>query len=149
MPPSTSRTVYGDSVLDRFRGRWEWFKQIPPGARFQQLYERRQASSRGAVRRFAIVGGGSLLMLLGVVLLPAPGPGSIVIFMGAVLVAQESLLVARALDLAEMRLRRIGARTLQKWGEASWLSKGLLVAGGLTLFVAAGYCTYAIIAVVG
>ena len=39
-------------------------------------------------------------------MLVAPGPGILVLVLGAAMVAQESLPVARFLDAAEVRIRR-------------------------------------------
>jgi hypothetical protein len=44
-------------------------------------------------------------MLAGIVLLPAPGPGMVVVLVGAAMLARESLVVARACDSAEMKVR--------------------------------------------
>ncbi|HWI35270.1 MAG TPA: PGPGW domain-containing protein [Burkholderiales bacterium] len=48
---------------------------------------------------------GALIALAGIVLLPLPGPGMLVIALGALLVAEESLSVAKALDALERRAR--------------------------------------------
>ena len=41
--------------------------------------------------------------------MPAPGPGLLIVFIGACMLADESLTVARALDRAELALRRLYA----------------------------------------
>jgi hypothetical protein len=46
-------------------------------------------------------------MVLGVVFLPLPGPGLLIIAAGALLVAEESLSAARALDWLERKARRL------------------------------------------
>ncbi len=54
-------------------------------------------------------------MAAGLFFLPAPGPGFLILFAGAALLAEESLTAARALDWTEVRLRR-----LAKWGRRAW-----------------------------
>ena len=48
---------------------------------------------------------GVSLVVVGLVLVPAPGPGWLVVFAGAGLLAQESLALARSLDAMELRVR--------------------------------------------
>jgi hypothetical protein len=50
--------------------------------------------------------GGTLLFALGLVMLVAPGPGILVVVVGGALIAEESLLMARALDWSEVKIRR-------------------------------------------
>jgi hypothetical protein len=54
--------------------------------------------------------GGLALMAVGIVLLPMPGPGMLVIAVGAALVAEESKWAAELLDGLELWVRR----TLEK-----------------------------------
>jgi hypothetical protein len=49
-------------------------------------------------------------MLSGFILLFVPGPGLLLIAVGAALLARESLAVARALDWLEVRGRRLARR---------------------------------------
>jgi hypothetical protein len=44
-----------------------------------------------------------------------PGPGILVLFVGAGLLAEQSLITARALDWTEIRLRRLVA-----WAQKAW-----------------------------
>ena len=53
-----------------------------------------------------IILGGTLLFALGLVMLVAPGPGILVVVVGGALIAEESLLMARALDWSEVKIRR-------------------------------------------
>ena len=92
-------------LLIGLRKTWQELKRGQPGRRFQSRYERR-ASSAGA-RKWALVAAGVTLMLLGVIFLPLPGPGLLIIAAGALLVAEESLGAARALDWLELKARRL------------------------------------------
>jgi Putative transmembrane protein (PGPGW) len=53
-----------------------------------------------------------LFMAAGFVLLFIPGPGLVFLFVGAFLIAQQSLLAARALDWSELRLKKLLAWSL-------------------------------------
>jgi hypothetical protein len=50
--------------------------------------------------------GGTALIAVGLVMLVAPGPGILVVAIGGALLAEESLLAARALDWLEVKIRR-------------------------------------------
>jgi peptidoglycan/LPS O-acetylase OafA/YrhL len=77
-----------------------------PGRRFSALYRlRRQRKPRWL--RIAGVLGGGMLMLVGVLLVPTPGPGLLAMLLGAGLIATESLAFAQALDRLELRLREL------------------------------------------
>jgi hypothetical protein len=81
-----------------------------PGSRFEELFDRqrekRTSRAGGALR----VIGGLFLFPVGVFFLAVPGPGLLVIALGAVLIAQEFRFAARLLDTTEVR-----ARALWKW----------------------------------
>jgi hypothetical protein len=49
-------------------------------------------------------------VLAGLVLLPLPGPGLLVITAGVLLMAEESHAAARALDWLEVKARRLAGR---------------------------------------
>jgi Putative transmembrane protein (PGPGW) len=77
-----------------------------PGRRFQERYRRKQQEKGSAWKRYAFLGGGAVLALIGVFLMATPGPGIPILAIGLALVAQESAGMARLLDRAEVRLRR-------------------------------------------
>ena len=95
-------------MLAPLRKRWRELKQGKPGRRFRDRYERGRRG--GAVRKWLLIGGGALLVLFGVVLLPLPGPGLLVIAVGLLLIAEESHATARALDWLERQVRRLASR---------------------------------------
>lgn len=101
-------------MLKRLRAAWRPLKDGKPGRRFQDVHESRKAQRRGRPWRFLFIAGGLAIVVVGIVLLPAPGPGWLVIFAGLGLLAQESLLVARALDAVEVRIRRIVSQIRRK-----------------------------------
>lgn len=80
---------------------------------------------------------GIVIALLGLVLLPLPGPGSIVLAVGLMMTAAESMTMARALDWADKkraslvsRLRRIGKRLGPLKCVVLGLGLGVLLLGG-------------------
>lgn len=93
--------------IQTLRDSWHEFRRCPPGRRFQQRYERRQRQ-RGAksALRPLYIGAGLLLAAVGLFFMAVPGPGIPVLVLGAVLMAGESLRVARWLDGLERRWRR-------------------------------------------
>lgn len=80
-------------------------KRGEPGRRFQSRYER--ANQSGGLRKWAVIIGGMLLIAAGIVFLPLPGPGLLIIAFGAFLMAEESRAAARALDWIELRVRSV------------------------------------------
>lgn len=75
--------------------------------RFERQYRSNQQSRKSQWSRRLSIGLGIIVVLLGLVALPAPGPGVLVIGLGAALLARESLWVAQRLDQAEVKLRRL------------------------------------------
>jgi uncharacterized protein (TIGR02611 family) len=102
-------------MFDRMRHSLRDFARHRPGQRFVSRYERARRDERGTVHRTLIATMGFLLVLLGIVLVPAPGPGFLVILAGASLMAQEMLPVARKLDAAELWLRTRLRRLRSFW----------------------------------
>ena len=84
-------------MFDWLRAHFRALLASRSGTRFRRQHRRRQARPHLARTVFAIVGG-VLLILLGIVMLVTPGPGLLVMVIGAALIAGESLLVASALD---------------------------------------------------
>lgn len=86
------------------RERWRLLRRGRPGRRFEERYER---TPNGApLKKCGQVGLGILLALVGLVLLFFPGPGILLLLVGAALAAEESRTVARWLDRAEVGVRR-------------------------------------------
>jgi hypothetical protein len=114
---------------------WQRFKADPPGQRFQQQFKRRHEVARTPLQKALVVGGGVFLTGVGIFLFFLPGPGVLFVLLGAVLIAQQSLTVARALDWTEIRLRKLFGQSVGAWRRFSAAVKILLV--GLALVAAA------------
>jgi len=93
-------------MLARLRSAWRELREAPPGRRFQQRFERRRSRPRSALRKALWVGASILVIAIGVIALPLPGPGLLIIALGALPIAEESRTVARRLDALELWLRR-------------------------------------------
>jgi UPF0716 family protein affecting phage T7 exclusion len=93
-------------MLKQLKQSWRRFKAGLPGRRFQQQFRLRQEFRSGAARKALFITAGILLAAGGVFLLFVPGPGIITLLIGAVLIAQQSSLAARAFDRIEIRLRK-------------------------------------------
>jgi len=129
-------------MLRKLKESWHHLKRGAPGERFQEHYRRRQEAGGSRWRKPLFIGGGVLVMAAGLFFLPAPGPGFLILFLGGGLLAQESLRAARALDWAEVRLRKIAGWGLGVWKRSPLPVKVLLVIVGLGLAAGAAYLGY-------
>ena len=114
-------------VPQKLRKGWQSLRRGEPGSRFQDHFHRRQESGGGRLRKWLYLGGGTLVILAGLFFLPAPGPGFLILLVGGGLIAQESLLAARALDWIEVRLRAVVQAALRIWKGASTPVRVLIV----------------------
>lgn len=102
-------------MIERIRQGWRDLRQGEPGRRFRSRYERRRQQGRRSIaRKWSVIALGVLITLAGVVFLPLPGPGMLIIAFGLLLMAEESRGVAQALDAAELRARALLARTSRR-----------------------------------
>jgi uncharacterized protein (TIGR02611 family) len=131
-------------MLENLKRSWQRFKRSKPGQRFKQRYYQKQRSGRSTVRKVLVLAAGVLVFAAGIFLLPAPGPGMIVLVIGASLIAEESLVAARALDWAELRLRSLHASSLRLWERASPALRVLIVVCALVIVAALAFGAYKI-----
>ncbi|WP_043112644.1 PGPGW domain-containing protein [Solimonas flava] len=89
----------------RLREHWTFLREAPPGERFARYHALRQQQHRYRWQRPLLLAGGGGLITVGVILMPAPGPGSLIAAAGAAIVAGESHAFAGFLDRTELRLR--------------------------------------------
>ena len=87
------------------RQQWRDLTKIEPGKRFQNRYKGRRERRRKPLLKAVYLVLGTLLLIAGIILMPAPGPGFLIAFVGAGMIAEESLLAARAFDWLELKLR--------------------------------------------
>ena len=84
---------------------WREFWADAPGRRFALRYKRLNGAGRHPARRALRAAAGVLLVLVGIVFMPLPGPGFVPVLAGLALLAGESVGMARGLDRAELKLR--------------------------------------------
>lgn len=102
--------------MAKLAAEWHAFRADGPGERFRHHYDRSQQNSRAARAARTLVG--ILLVAIGIVLLFIPGPGLLVALFGFALLSSQSHVLARALDGAETRGRRVAERVrarIKRW----------------------------------
>ena len=80
---------------------WRALMHGPPGRRFARYHAHVQARSS-----YLTMAVGIASVLLGLLLTLTPGPGLVVLLIGAAIISGQSRRLAQALDRAEVRLRR-------------------------------------------
>ncbi|WP_028080390.1 hypothetical protein [Solimonas soli] len=97
-------------MLGALRDSWRFLRSAPAGERFSRYHARRREGRRHAWAGALRLAGGVLTVALGIVLMPAPGPGTLIAAAGAALIAGESRGFAAFLDRLELRLRVLFGR---------------------------------------
>ena len=127
-------SVLSETVRERVKESSRYFKESKPGHRFQDHHHDHQQSSSGRSRLQVIlcVFGGFLIVVGGIIAVPGPGPGWLIILLGLWMLAGELLFFARSKDKVEVKLRRLARRVAGIWTVSSALVKGLIT---LTILV--------------
>ena len=99
---------------------WRTFREIDEGHRYQSRYHFHQRRRRKGLvwryrRPFSLLCG-PVLIVLGFVFIPTPGPSYIIIAIGLWLLAGEFLLLARLFDRVGVRMGRFGRWIKGVWG---------------------------------
>ena len=103
-------------MFNRLKESWAALKGGRPGSRFEDQYEKQRKDRRkNPIGRALRIIGGLLLIPVGVFFLAVPGPGLLVIAIGAVLIAREFRFAARFLDALEVRARKTFAWAQRRW----------------------------------
>jgi hypothetical protein len=123
--------------------RWQLFKEIEPGHRFQTRYNNhRQRRERGETWKYGRslnVASGFALVVAGFVFVPTPGPSYIIIVIGMWMLAGELLPLARFFDRVEVRLRILGRWIRSVWVKSSTVVRILIVLTILLCIAALAY----------
>lgn len=100
---------------------WADFKKGRPGHRFQDRYQRKRQGrhKQSPFLRLLQPIAAVVLIAAGIILCVIPGPGLPLIIVGLGLLAERWLGLARALDWAEVRVRRFLKSLLRWWKAAS------------------------------
>ena len=102
-------------MLKHFKAYWSELRRGQPGSRFQDQYEQNRREQKSPIGRVLRIIGGVALIPIGVFFLAVPGPGLLIVLMGAVLIAREFGFAARLLDALELR-----ARNAWQWAQRRW-----------------------------
>jgi Putative transmembrane protein (PGPGW) len=133
-------------MIGRAKRSWRLFTSSKPGDRFQvRYYYRKRSSRRGRsslTRIFNIVVG-SVLVIFSAFFGWAPGPGVLTLVIGLAMLGGEFLTVARLLDWAEVRLRKLAHPVAAVW-RSSTIAKVAVVLVVLILVAALGNVVYAV-----
>ncbi|MDP9476876.1 MAG: PGPGW domain-containing protein [Actinomycetota bacterium] len=130
-------------MTESVKQEWQSFKRDKPGRRFQNRYRRQQAREQGwrdPRRLFFVVGG--LVIAIGSLLLGVlPGPGTLTFFLGLAMIAGEFYPVARLLDWAKVRVRKLARRVRGIW-RSSTAGKVLVASVAAVCVAAVLYVAY-------
>jgi hypothetical protein len=124
---------------------WKRLAAGRPGSRFQDLQRRHRRGRRGPWVRIGTLAAGLVIMAAGVVALPAPGPGMLIIALGGALAARESAAVARVLDWIELRGRWLVSLGLAVWRRAPVFGKAVGALAGIGLMAMVAGVAYVIL----
>lgn len=91
-----------DALIDADEDRWAWRARFKRNALTRRIY------------RVAVGVLGTGIVVVGIVLLPAPGPGWLIIFAGLAVLASEFEWAQRLLDYARRRVREWTAWTARQ-----------------------------------
>ncbi|RYD50127.1 MAG: hypothetical protein EOP85_00220 [Verrucomicrobiaceae bacterium] len=127
-----------------FRQHWNEFKEGRPGHRFQDRYERNKEAreERSWLGGLVKPAAGIMLVVAGVVFCLIPGPGLPLLLVGAGLLADVSLPVAKAMDWCDIRIRELAEKIRAWWKKCSPMAKCTLVMVMIFLISGAGYGGY-------
>lgn len=127
--------------MSRFQQQWLEFKNGRPGHRFQDRYERNKErrAERSSFMRFLKPVAGISLIVAGVVFCLIPGPGLPLLLIGAGLMADVSLPVARGLDRLDVWTRAVISRIKRWWKSSSTAAKSAVILLAVFLVSGVGY----------
>lgn len=132
-------------MIQRAKENWLRFKESKPGRRFQDHHYRHQnQGGRGRSIFYVILNvvGGVMVVGGGLIAVPGPGPGWLIILLGLVMIAGESLSFARFADWAEIKLRRLARRVAGVWAASPASAKVLSILALTFCATASGYGIY-------
>ena len=132
-------------MFEGLKESWHELKDGEPGSRFVDHFERRQERETSRWKRIALMALGIAMLVAGLFMMVAPGPGILGLFVGGGLVAQESRIAARAMDWLEVQARKVAEPAKRAWDRASGPVRVVLVAVSLLFAVGAAYGMYVLV----
>ena len=115
------------------RESWAEFSKPPVGQRFTTHYHNRDGGKLVWFKKPFFILTGCLMIAAGLLMLIAPGPGLVALALGAALLAQESLWIAKFMDGCDLHGRRLVLFLWRNWQAAPLWLKGLIILVCLTL----------------
>jgi hypothetical protein len=131
-------------MLEKITRHWNQFRRYPPGERFERYYRYRHESRRSPVKKVLLIGLGGLIVVAGIIFLATPGPGLLVLLIGAGLIARESLQLSRLFDRLEPRVWRGVGWCRTNWQRLSLSTRILVLAVAAIPVLLTLYPTYKI-----
>jgi hypothetical protein len=130
-------------MIGRAKRSWRLFTSSKPGDRFQvrYYYHKRSRHGQSSLSRIFNIVVGSALVIFSVFFGWAPGPGMLTLVIGLSMLGSEFLVVARFLDWAEVRLRKMAHFVGVVW-RSSAIGKALTVLVAATVAAAFVYAIY-------
>ena len=122
-------------MKQKLRDGWEAFKQAPLGQRFQARYENHHAKEGKWFHRAISVLIGVLMLMAGIIMLVTPGPAFIALGLGAILIAEESLMMAKLLDWIDLRGHALWRWMTHFWSTSSSWQKLITIGIPLLLII--------------
>jgi Putative transmembrane protein (PGPGW) len=131
-------------MLNRLKEDWRHLKHGEPGQRFKDRYYLSQRRNRSRITFWRVfnIGAGSGIALGGLLMVIAPGPGWLAIFLGLGMLSGELLPVARILDRIEVQLRKLVRWLREAWNNTPVVGKALILLAILTVVAASVYGVY-------
>ena len=131
-------------MLDHLKEDWRHLKHGEPGQRFKDRYYLSQRRNRSRITFWRVfnIGAGSGIALGGLLMVIAPGPGWLAIFLGLGMLSGELLAVARILDKIEVQLRKLIRWLSEAWNNTPVVGKALILLAILTVVAASVYGAY-------
>jgi hypothetical protein len=129
------------NLIGKAERSWRHFINTRPGDRFQVRYYRRQQSAPGRLSMLFNLVAGGVLVIFSTFFGWAPGPGLLTFLLGLALIGGEFLPVARFLDWAEVRLRKLAHFVAVLW-RTSVAGKALIIMTIVVCGAALGYGVY-------
>lgn len=129
-------------MMEQVKQQWKEFKEAKPGSRFEQLYERCHEDGVSPLIRFVLPALGVLLVIAGIILIPAPGPGHLTLALGLGLIGTAIKPLSRFMDRAEIKVRAAVSEVKALWRQASPGLKTSISATIITVLLGAGYGCY-------
>jgi hypothetical protein len=134
-------SILSMELLQLLKTNWRELEQDPPGERFQRRYRRQHAKGHGKKNPLRLAAG-LIVVALGLFLMPAPGPGTIVVLLGGTLLSQESLLAARLLDRSEVLARKVLDGATRFWTRSSLSQRAAIILVAVAMIAGLGWAGY-------